>query len=294
MKIAVTGGKGGTGKSTVATSLAIVFAERGQKTMLVDADVDCPDDHLMLSIARKKAQDVYQPIPKFELKKCTKCGRCAEVCKQNCIVFIKGKPPAFVPDMCIGCKACIVSCPSKAIRVGKKKIGEIYKGNGFGIELVSGQLGIGQLASGEMVSETRKFSESMERKNGIEISIIDSAAGIGCPVIASITGTDFVVAVTEPTPSALSDLDRVLKVVNHFNVPYGLVINKFDLSKKFAESVERFAGKNKIPVIGKIPYDKKFIESAIKMKPVISLNKEIGGMFSSMAEKMIYIIKEPK
>jgi len=294
MKISVTGGKGGTGKSTVATSLALVFANRHKKTMLVDADVDCPDDHLMLSVKRKKMKDVFQPIPKYDLSKCTKCGKCAEVCKQNCIVFVKGKFPAFVPDMCIGCKACIVTCPSGAIAVGKKKIGEIYQGSKLGIQLVSGQLGIGQLASGEMVSETRKFSESVESKKGIEISIIDSAAGIGCPVIASITGTDFVVAVTEPTPSALSDLDRVLKVVNHFNVPYGLLINKYDMSDKFGKKVEMFARKNDIPIIGKIPYDKKFIESAIKMKPAISSSEEFEGMFSGMAEKINNIIQKNK
>jgi len=294
MKIAVTGGKGGTGKSTIATSLALVFSKLGKNTMLVDADVDCPDDHLMLSMKRKKARDVHQPVPKFDSRKCTKCGKCASVCKQNCIVFVEGKPPAFVPDMCIGCKACIVVCPSGAVSEGRKKIGEIYTGSSHGIELVSGQLGIGQLASGEMVSETRKFSESVESKKSIELSIIDSAAGIGCPVIASITGTNFVVAVTEPTPSALSDLDRVLKVVNHFNVPYGLVINKYDLSDKFGKKVEMFARKNDIPIIGKIPYDKKFIESAIKMKPVISSSEEFEGMFSGMAEKINNIIQKKK
>ena len=180
MKIAVTGGKGGTGKSTIATSLAMVFSEMGKKTMLVDADVDCPDDHLMLSIKRKKSEDVYQPVPSFDAKKCTMCGKCAEVCKQNCIVFVKGKPPAFIPDMCIGCKACIAVCPSGVVRESRKKIGEIFTGSNYGIKLVSGQLGIGQLASGEMVSETRKFSESVEKKQGIDVTIIDSAAGIGC------------------------------------------------------------------------------------------------------------------
>ena len=286
MKIAVTGGKGGTGKSTIATSLALVFSKLGKNTMLVDADVDCPDDHLMLSMKRKKARDVHQPVPKFDSRKCTKCGKCASVCKQNCIVFVEGKPPAFVPDMCIGCKACIVVCPSGAVSEGRKKIGEIYTGSSHGIELVSGQLGIGQLASGEMVSETRKFSESVESKKSIELSIIDSAAGIGCPVIASITGTNFVVAVTEPTPSALSDLDRVLKVVEHFKVPHGLVINKCNLSEKFAKRVEAFAKRGSIPVLGKIPYDKKFVESNIEMKPLVEQDKKIEKMFNNIAEKI--------
>ena len=135
-----------------------------------------------------------------------------------------------------------------------------------------------------MVSETRKFSERFE---GQGITIIDSAAGIGCPVIASITGADFVVAVTEPTPSALSDLDRVLKVVEHFRVPYGLVINKCNLSGKFAEKVEEFARKNNIPVLGRIPYDKRFVESNIKMKPLITYEKDFEQVFSELFENII-------
>ena len=101
MKIAVTGGKGGTGKSTVAISLAVEFA-RNKKTLLVDADVECPNDHLLLSAKRKKYSNVYQPIPKWDFKKCIKCGKCASVCKQNAIVFVKNKYPAFIKDVCIG------------------------------------------------------------------------------------------------------------------------------------------------------------------------------------------------
>lgn len=285
MKIAVTGGKGGTGKSTVATTLALLFT-KGKKTLLVDADVDCPDDHLMLSIKRNKARDVFQPVPEWDIKKCTMCGRCAEVCKQNSIVFVKGKKPAFVPDMCIGCKACMFVCPSGAIKEGKKKIGTIYTGRGYGIEFVSGELKIGQLASGEMVAETRKFSEEHEGKTRSEMTIIDSAAGIGCPVIASITGCDFVVAVTEPTPSALSDLQRVLKVVEHFRIPYGIVINKADFSERFARRIEIFAKGKGAPILGKIPYDKKFIEALVRMKPAVVYDKKIRKLFQELERNL--------
>ena len=285
MKIAITGGKGGTGKSIVATSLAVEFA-RNKRTMLVDADVECPNDHLLLSIERKKYATVYQPIPKWDFDKCTKCGRCASVCKQNAIVFVKGKYPAFVKDVCIGCKACIVACPENAITETKKEIGIIYTGENYNVNLVSGELKLGELASGEIVTEVRRHSERINRKIKADIVLIDSAAGIGCPVIASLVGTDYIVAVTEPTPSALHDLKRVLYLANHFRIEYGVVINKFDLEKRFCSKIEKFVKENKIPIIGKIPYRKDFVDSTIKMKPVVEINPKYRKIFKEIIEQM--------
>ncbi|MCK5235001.1 MAG: ATP-binding protein [Candidatus Aenigmarchaeota archaeon] len=280
MKIAITGGKGGTGKSMVATSLAVEFA-RDKKTMLVDADAECPNDHLLLSIKREEYIKVYQPIPKWDFSKCTKCGKCAAICKQNAIVFVKGKYPAFVKDVCTGCKACMVVCPEKAITETKKEIGTIFTGQGYNVDLVSGELKLGELASGEVVAGVRKYSEEINRKTKAEIIVIDSAAGIGCPVIASLVGTDYIVAVTEPTPSALHDLKRVLYLADHFGIKHGIIINKSDLENSFCSKIEAFAEKNKIPVIGKIPYRKDFVDSAIRMKPVVEINQEYRKIFQA-------------
>ena len=281
MKIAVTGGKGGTGKSTVAISLAVEFA-KNKKTILVDADVECPNDHLLLSAKRKKYANVYQPIPKWDFSKCTKCGKCASICKQNAIVFVKDKYPAFVKDVCIGCKACMVACPTNAISMTKKQIGTIYTGKNYNVDLVTGELKLGELASGEVVSEVRRYSDEINKKLKSEIMLIDSAAGIGCPVIASLVGTDYIVAVTEPTPSALHDLKRVLYLANHFKIKSGIVINKFDLAKNFCLKIEDFAKKNKIPIIGKIPYKKDFVDSTIKMKPVVEINPKYKEIFRNI------------
>lgn len=273
------------GKSMVATSLAVEFA-RKNKTMLIDADAECPNDHLLLSIERKKDIVIYQPIPKWDLDKCTKCGKCASVCKQNAIVFTKGKYPAFIKDVCIGCKACIVACPTGAITETKKDIGVIYTGENYNVNLVSGELKLGELASGEVVAEVRKHSDKINEKLKADVVVIDSSPGIGCPVIASLVGTNYIVAVTEPTPSALFDLKRVLYLANHFKIKHGIIINKSDLAENFYKEIEKFAKEKSIPILGKIPYRKDFIKSTIKMKPVVEINPKYRNLFQKIVNQI--------
>jgi len=285
MKIAVTGGKGGTGKSLVAVSLAVEFA-KNNKTALLDVDVECPNDHLLLSVKRKKFIKIYQPIPKWDFDKCTKCGKCASVCKQNAIVFVKDKYPAFVKDICIGCKACIVACPQNAISETKKEIGTVYTGKNYNVDLISGELKLGELASGEVVAEVRKHSEKINEQLKAKVILIDSAAGIGCPVIASLVGTDYILAVTEPTPSALHDLKRVLYLANHFQIKHGIVINKYDLAENFCLEIEKFAKMNNIVIIGKIPYRKDFVDSTLEMKPVTEINPDYQKLFQKIIKQV--------
>lgn len=285
MRIAITGGKGGTGKSMVAVSLAVLFA-KNKKTLLVDADAECPNNHLLLGAKLKKISAVNQAIPKWNLKKCVKCGACASACQKNAIVFVKGKYPAFVPDACIGCKACISACAYGALAESKKEIGKIYAGRNYNVNLIAGELKLGELASGEVVAELRKYAEKANAQIKADIILIDSAAGVGCPVIASLVGTDYIIAVTEPTPSALHDLKRVLYLAEHFKIKHGIIINKYDLSKKFALKIEKFALAGKIPVIGRIPYRQEFVDAALKMKPAIEISPDYQKLFLDISKRI--------
>jgi len=260
-------------------------------TMLVDADAECPNDHLLLSMKRKKYTAVYLSIPKFDYNKCTKCGKCASACKRGAIVWVKGKYPAFVKDACIGCMACLSACPYGAITETRKEIGTIYTGKNYNVNLVSGELKLGELASGEVVAEVRKYSDKINEKVKADIMIIDSSPGIGCPVIASLVGTDYIVAVTEPTPAALFDLKRVLYLADHFGIKHGIIINKSDLAENFYKEIEKFAKINKIPILGRIPYRKDFVKSTIKMKPVVEINQKYKKLFKEIINKISVELK---
>jgi len=259
--------------------------------MLVDADAECPNDHLLLSMKRKKYTAVYLSIPKFDYNKCAKCGKCASACKRGAIVWVKGKYPAFVKDACIGCMACLSACPYGAITETRKEIGTIYTGKNYNVNLVSGELKLGELASGEVVAEVRKYSDKINEKVKADIMIIDSSPGIGCPVIASLVGTDYIVAVTEPTPAALFDLKRVLYLADHFGIKHGIIINKSDLAENFYKEIEKFAKINKIPILGRIPYRKDFVKSTIKMKPVVEINQKYKKLFKEIINKISVELK---
>jgi MinD superfamily P-loop ATPase len=281
MEIAVAGGKGGTGKSTVASSLAIVNSMRGE-TLLVDCDVECPNDHLLISAELEEKEKVYQLTPNWDIDKCTQCGRCAEACNQDAIVFVKGKSPAFVQDKCIGCGSCIFACPEGAISKSRRPIGTISEGSAYGVDLVSGQLDLGEFASGEVVAEVRQYAAKKKHNT----KFIDASAGIGCPVIASLVGTDYIIAVTEPTPSALHDLKRVLYLAKHFGIGHGIVINKSSLHEGFRKEILHYAEAENIGILGEVPYSKDFVECNVEMKPVV-FEKEYCDVFDKILETVL-------
>jgi len=263
VKIVVASGKGGVGKSMLAASLAILFS-KDKKVVACDCDVDAPNMGLWLGVESHDKSEKISTSKKAEIDqtKCTHCGKCREICRFSAIE-LKESEFEVNPFLCEGCGACEIVCPVDAIELKEVKNGELrFKQTQYGFTLVSGQLYPGEAGSGKIVEELRKRAESLDH----DYIIMDAAAGIGCPVIASVRGTDFAVLITEPTPSGFSDLKRILEIVNHFNVPYGIVINKWDIYKQTSDEIERWAG-NKF--LGKISYDKKVIDSIVNLQPVL-------------------------
>lgn len=245
-------GKGGTGKSTIVASLSLIVDNK----MLADCDVDAPNLHLLIPGEVVRQHDYAgASVAWIDPERCISCGLCRQVCRFDAITdaFVVG------PMACEGCAACQVVCPVHAIDLNPVKTGETYVSKTSRGTFAHARLAIGAEGSGKLVTEVRKnlFAEA----NDEAWVLIDGSPGIGCVVIASITGTDAVVAVAEPTPSGRHDLDRVLFVADHFHVPAFVCINKYDLNPEVTEAITRDCANRGVPVISRIPYDPAVVQA---------------------------------
>jgi MinD superfamily P-loop ATPase len=280
-KLVIASGKGGVGKSMLVSTLAMLFSKT-KKIVVVDCDADAPNLGIWLGGVKKWDKTipvVASARPKIDYNKCDGCGLCAKKCNFSAIEMIKGKPQVN-PFLCEGCGACEVVCPRGAIKLKPVQNGEIkIKKTKYGFPLVSGQLYPGESGSGKVVDRTKLEAE----KFNYDIMLIDSAPGTGCPVTAALRDANFMVLVTEPTSSGFSDLKRVLEVVNHFKIPYGIVINKWDINQEVSNKIKKFA-KNKF--LDKISYDKKIFKAISNLTPIMETNlktkKEIKKIFKEL------------
>jgi MinD superfamily P-loop ATPase len=254
--ITITGGKGGTGKSTVATSLSYELSKK-YKTLLVDADVDCPNDHLLLNINRYQYRIINKRIPKIDNNLCLKCGSCSKVCKTKALINIKDKSPILISEQCNGCGACEIVCKNNAITWENEEIGKLFIGKINNLELLSGELNSNQPISEFIVNALNKEIQIMKTK--YDFIIIDSAAGSHCPVIASFELADEIICVTEPTPLGHHDLEIIFKLLNKINKNSKVIVNKYDLGN-FKETQD-IVSKYNSDIILKIPYSKKIVDS---------------------------------
>ncbi len=268
MELVIASGKGGVGKSSIVASLTSILKDK--KLAIVDADAEAPNLHILFKVQLWKEIREYRDksVAKINFEKCSRCMECVDICVYKAI-SIKDSAPFIKDYLCEGCGACKIVCPAKAIDIdsdlfaGYIKIADTSYG-----PFVSSELDVGQHNSGKLVSEEKKIARNWIKEYALKNIIVDSAAGIGCQVIASMSGADRAILVAEPTESSLSDLSRVYSLAEHFNIKSYLVINKSDLNPDF-KNLKKFAIEHDIEIIGEIPYDLAAARAIVNSVPVV-------------------------
>lgn len=243
MIISIASGKGGTGKTLIATSLALSLEK--ETVQLLDCDVEEPNAHLLLKPTLSEHQPVCIPVPDIDIAKCTYCGKCSEVCVYHSIAVLKNKVLVF-PELCHGCGACMYLCPENAITEKGRETGIIEKGHANGIEFVHGKLNIGETMAPPVIREVKK------QINTERIVLLDSPPGTSCPVVESIRSSNYCLLVTEPTPFGLNDLVLAVEVVKQMNIPHGVVVNRAGVGDS---KIEEYCRDENIPILLNIPLD---------------------------------------
>jgi MinD superfamily P-loop ATPase len=243
--ISVASGKGGTGKTLVATSLALSLQNNRESVQLLDCDVEEPDAHILLKPQFSHQQTVSIPIPRVDEARCTYCGDCARVCAYNAIAVVEKKVLIF-PELCHGCGACSYLCPEDAISEEGKEIGILEFGQAGGIEFIQGKLAIGEIAAPRVIREVKKHI------NRDRLVIIDVSPGTSCPVVEAVKDSDFCLLVTEPTPFGLNDLVLAVDMLNEIDIPCGVVINRDGAGDS---RVEEYCHREGVPILLRIPLD---------------------------------------
>ncbi len=273
MIISIASGKGGTGKTTVATNLAVACEGNVQ---LLDCDVEEPNAHLFIRPDILDVKTITAPIPEVDMDKCTLCGKCAEICQFKAIVVI-GKTVLPFPEMCHSCGGCMAVCPEKAITEIGRELGVVEKGKRNGLEFVHGRLRIGEAMSPPLIRKVREYTRPDT------LTIIDAPPGTSCPVIASMKGADFVILVTEPTPFGLHDLKLAVGAVKILSIPCGLVINRADIGD---DRVKQYAAEEGLAILMEIDFDRRIAEAYSKGEMLVDVMPEWKENFLNMLKKI--------
>ena len=278
MIISIASGKGGTGKTTVATNLAVSL---GGGVQLLDCDVEEPNAHLFIHPVFEKKEIVSTAVPEVDEAKCNLCGKCGEICQFKAIVVI-GKTVLPFQELCRSCGGCMEVCPEHAIREGQRVLGEIELGHRNGLEFIHGRLRVGEAMAPPLIRKVRSFAHPDK------VTIIDAPPGTSCPVIASMKGADFVLLVTEPTPFGLHDVKLAVGAVRILGIACGLVINRSDMGD---DRLREYAGAEGIPILMEIPFDRKIAESYSRGELLVDAMPEWREKFVRLYEGIAEIVK---
>lgn len=297
-QILVISGKGGTGKTILTAS----FARLAEKKVMADCDVDAADLHLILH-PKVKGKHEFKGLPKafINQEKCTGCGECAKACRYGAVLKVKSENQKYKSEKsevrslvidsisCEGCAICMHVCPVDAISMKDTISGEWYISETKYGPMVHAKLGIAEENSGKLVSVVRQHAKSLAQEKNLDYVIIDGPPGIGCPVIASLSGIDIALIVTEPTLSGIHDMERVISVAKHFGIQVACVINKFDINLNNTKNIENWCHINNVPFIGKIPYDQSVTESIVHGIPLVEfaenkVTQEMKNIWQTLSE----------
>ena len=277
MIIAVASGKGGTGKTTVATNLARVAADRGTEVSYLDCDVEEPNGHIFLKPEIVATSPVTVPVPVVDERKCTACGDCAQICQYNATALL-GKTVLVFENLCHGCGGCMMVCPVGAITEGSREVGIVEEGCAGGIGFVHGRLRIGEAMSPPLIRQVKKRIPSKG------LAIVDAPPGTSCPVIQSVRGADFVLLVTEPTPFGLHDLKLAVEMLRVLGLPFGVVVNRADMGD---DAVFDYCADQSIDVVLRIPDDRRVAEAYSRGELAAEVLPEYAELFASLLERII-------
>jgi len=278
--LTIISGKGGTGKTTVAASFAAIADKRNVGMVMADCDVDAADLHLILEpeIVR---EEVFEggKLAVIDYDVCIECGKCLEHCRFDAISTQEDNGTKYIitPIDCEGCAVCEYVCPEDAITMQIRESGKWFISNTRFGPMVHARLAPGQGNSGMLVSIVRENAEDISVEQNLEYILIDGPPGMGCPVIASISGVDLVLVVTEPTLSAMHDMERIVGLATHFGVKATACINKYDINLRNTREIESYCNRNGVELIGKIPYDDYAIEALVQGIPVVEHPKASAG-----------------
>jgi MinD superfamily P-loop ATPase len=277
MIISIASGKGGTGKTTVSTNLALSL----RNVQFIDCDVEEPNANIFIKAKIRENESVNVEIPEIDNKKCDFCGKCSKFCAYNAIAVVSSSILVF-PELCHSCGGCKLVCPKDAISWKEKTIGKIEHGKTKDVDFYHGLLNVGEMQAIPVI-------KALKRKlNGSKNVILDVPPGTSCPVIESISGSDFCILVTEPTPFGLYDLKLAVKVVRYFEIPFGVVINRDGIGDKKAEE---FCKNQNIPILLKIPERKKIAQLYSNGIALVNESYEWQEMFKDVFNKISNEVK---